>query len=520
VNSRARLILRLAALAVVVIVLARRWLPSAPTGAQPASVSAVAQLAKPEQLRMGNVTLTPCEIGRRSEAGIGPNATDAAYCTYFDVPENWNAPQGRHIQLHVALVKSRSAHPPADLMVYLDGGPGGAATETYPVIAPALAPLRDKRNILLIDQRGTGGSNQLKCDEGKNESNDVVPDISRGLQRVQQCLEHLRTYASPEYYTTTDASRDLEAVRQALGAPQLNVVGISYGTRAAQQYAGRYPDAIRSVVLDSTVPNTLALGSEHARNLESAMRAEFALCTQNQRCDQNFGDSYRTLYRLRDHLRGHPEEVAMRDPNTFEPTRLTMSAPDLAGIVRMYLYSPLTASLLPLMLHEADHGNYEPLLSQKKLISDSLGAEISNGMELSVICSEDADLISPRLEDADTLMGNAMIERIKEACSVWPKGQRPADFHRPWTSSAPVLVLAGQYDPVTPPAYGQEVLKTLSHARLLVAPGQGHSVIAAGCMPRLVSQFVDDLQPQKIDAECLKELGDTPAFVDFNGPPP
>jgi pimeloyl-ACP methyl ester carboxylesterase len=520
VNSRARVILRVAALVVLVIVLARRYLPSAPKETPPVSAATGAQPAKPEQLRMGSVVLTACEIGRRSEAGIGPNATAAAYCTYFDVPENWDAPQGRHIQLHVALVKSGSAHPPPDLVVYLDGGPGGAATETYPAIAPALAPLKDKRNILLIDQRGTGGSNQLKCDEEKSESKDVVPDISRGLQRVEQCLEHLRSFASPQYYTTTDASRDLEAVRQALGAPQLNVVGISYGTRAAQQYAGRYPGAIRSVVLDSTVPNMLVLGSEHARNLESAMRAEFALCTRNQRCDQNFGDTYQTLYRLRDHLRGHPEQVAMRDPNTFEPTRLTMSAPDLAGIVRMYLYSPLTASLLPLMLHEADHGNYEPLLSQKKLLSDSLGAEISSGMELSVICSEDADLMTPRPEDVQTLIGNAMIDRIREACSVWPKGQRPDDFHQPWTSSAPVLVLAGQYDPVTPPAYGQEVLKTLSHARLLLAPGQGHSVVAAGCMPRLVSQFVDELQPEQIDAECLKELGDTPAFVDFNGPPP
>jgi pimeloyl-ACP methyl ester carboxylesterase len=337
---------------------------------------------------------------------------------------------------------------------------------------------------------------------------------------VQQCLEQVRTFAAPEYYTTTDATRDLEAVRLALGGPLLNVIGISYGTRMAQQYAGRYPNSIRSVVLDSVVPNTLFLPMDHARNLESALRMEFALCTQDRRCQKAFDDPYQTLYHLRDHLRTHPEEVIARDPNTFEPQQQTMTAADLAGIVRMYLYSPLTASLLPLMLHEADHGNFQPLLSQKKLIADTLGAEISGGMELSVMCSEDAAGVSPRPEDAGTLIGNALVEHVKDACAIWPHGQMPADFHQPWTSSVPTLVIEGQYDPVTPPANGEEVVRTLHQGRLLLAPGEGHGVIGAGCMPKLVSQLIDDLRPEKIDASCLKELGDTPAFVDFNGPTP
>jgi TAP-like protein len=141
-------------------------------------------------------------------------------------------------------------------------------------------------------------------------------------------------------------------------------------------------------------------------------------------------------------------------------------------------------------------------------------------MELSVICTEDADLLSLKPEDGATLMGSSTVERIKSACSIWPKGQRPADFHHPFTSALPVLILEGQYDPVTPPAYGEQILKNLTHARLLVADGQGHGVIAAGCMPKLVGEFVDDLDPSQINAACLNALGDTPAFVDFNGAPP
>ena len=193
-------------------------------------------------------------------------------------------------------------------------------------------------------------------------------------------------------------------------------------------------------------------------------------------CKSKFGDSYETLYRLRDRLRLHPEKLSLRDPNSFEPLQLELNAQDLASIVRLDAYNGVTASLLPLMLHEADQGNYAPLLSQKKLLSDSLGTQISGGMELSVICTEDADLLMPRPEDAETLLGDTFETQLQSACSIWPKATRPEGFHRPWESSLPVLILSGQYDPVTPPAYGQEVLKSLSRARLLIAAGQGHAV--------------------------------------------
>jgi pimeloyl-ACP methyl ester carboxylesterase len=516
-SDRARRVLRLIALLLLLIVVGIRLMPHARRNTNWASSPVAHKPSPPPELRLGTLTLTPCEIGRQGVGGVG---TTEAFCTAFDVPEDWGAPQGRHIQLRVAIVKSSAPRPPSDLVTFLDGGPGGAATEDYPAIAPAFAPLREKRDILLVDQRGTGASNPLRCESEKNSDTAAVKDIADRIQLVQQCLDKVRGFAAPERYTTTDAARDLEHVRQALGSPLLNLIGGSYGTRMAQQYAGHYPGSVRSVVLDSTVPNELALGSEHARNLEAALHAEFALCTKATRCQQNFGDTYQTLYRLRDHLRGHPEEVALRDPNNFEPTRLRMSADDLAAIVRFYAYSPVTAALLPLMLNEADHGNYEPLLSQKKMLTDSLGTEIDSGMELSVICTEDADLLAARAEDATTLMGNTTVDRIKSACSVWPRGERPAAFHRPFTSALPVLILEGQYDPVTPPAYGAQQLKTLSHARMLVAPGQGHIVIIAGCMPKLVGEFIDELQPAKIDASCLKQLGDTPAFVDFNGAQP
>jgi pimeloyl-ACP methyl ester carboxylesterase len=506
-------------LLVVALVVGAQYLHRLHAHGQPHPVSAA---SSPDQLRIGALSLARCEIGRRGMAGVG---TSLAYCTTFDVPEDWNTPSGRHIALRVAIVKSAAVRSDADLVAFLDGGPGGAATEDYPGLAPALAPLRARRNVLLIDQRGTGGSNALTCP--KINDTDQPPsvlarseEIASNLQLVQQCLAAVRGHAAPEHYTTSDAIKDLEAVRQALGAPQLNLLGISYGTRVAQQYAVRYPGSVRSIVLDSTVPNALALGSDHARNLERVLQSLFARCSADGRCKQSFGDSYATLYHLRDRLRAQPQALTVRDPFNYEPLHLDFSAGDLAGIVRINAYSPVTAALLPLTLYQADHGNYAPLVSQKKWISDDLGSQITGGMELSVVCAEDADLLAARPEDAATLLGNDQIARIHSACSVWPRGDRPADFHRPLTSSLPVLILAGQYDPVTPPSYGAEILQTLTNARLLVAPGQGHGVIGAGCMPRLVGQFIDELKPRSLDDHCLQQLGDTPAFVDFNGASP
>ena len=204
--------------------------------------------------------------------------------------------------------------------MFLDGGPGGAATEDYPAIAAAFAPLRKQHALLLVDQRGTGGSNALDCDDGE----DAAPARRRasdGAGAAARLLAKLAPHAAPQFYATSDAVEDLEAVRRALGSPQLDLVGVSYGTRMAQQYARRHGGAVRALVLDSAVPNALALGSEHARNLEDVLRELFARCRAAARLRQRYGDPYQTLQRLQARLRAHPQQLSLRDPYTFRVQR-------------------------------------------------------------------------------------------------------------------------------------------------------------------------------------------------------
>lgn len=488
----------------------------------PGHAARAAHAVTPDVLRLGRLTLTPCAIGKRVDEGL---PTLSAYCQDFDVPEDWSAPSGRHITLKVAVLRAGSDKPGADLVTFLDGGPGGAATEDYAAVEGGVDPLRSAHHILLIDQRGTGNSHPLHCEDDSHPqaAGQILAakdDPAAALQAVRTCLAQLAPHTAPQFYTTTDAAQDLEAVRQALGSPKLDVIGLSYGTRLAQQYAGRYPDAVRTLVLDGPVPNRLVLLSEHARNLENALRAQFARCREDPLCQKTYGDPYATLYRVRDSLRVHPQTVDLRDPVSFKPLHLTLTAEDLAAIVRFYAYSPVSSALLPLMLQQAEQGNYAPLLGQKKWLADDLSEHLGSGVEASIICAEDADLLKARPEDENTIMGNQSITRTQALCAVWPHARRPANFHAPLVSSVPSLVLAGELDPVTPPSYGAEIVRTLSRGRLLTVPGQGHGVLADGCMPQLVRHFVESQDVGTIDAECLKRLGAAPAFIDYNGAAP
>ena len=468
--------------------------------------------AAPDELHMGGLTLKPCSIGRK-DTGV---ATLRAYCTGYGVPEDRAAKGGRILQLRVAVMPAEAAQADADLVVFLDGGPGGAATQDYPAIAAAFAPLRRQHALLLIDQRGTGGSNPLNCDD----EGDATPGQQQALERLRACIAKLAPHAAPQFYATADAVEDLEDLRRALGSPQLDLVGVSYGTRVAQQYARRHADAVRALVLDSAVPNDLVLGSEQSRNLEDVLRALFARCRAVAACASRYGDPYRTLQDLQTRLRVHPEQLNLRDPYTFRVREQHVTADSVAQLVRVYAYSPYTAALLPYVLHEAGSGDFAPLMGQAQVAVGDVADSLSGGMALSVICSEDAGPLRVNAEDAATVLGNSIGEWLLAACPAWPHGTRAADFAEPLRAATPTLVLAGEHDPVTPPRYGRAIVSTLPRGRLLQVAGQGHGLLGVGCMPRLVADFIRTLDARGLDTHCLDALAQTPPFLDANGAGP
>lgn len=508
---------RLLVLALVVAgaVAARQWrAANAPAAPKTAATGLLAVPAGASHFRLGQLAFDACELPQRHSA-----ATTRAFCAPFSVPENWDAPDGRRIDLRLALIASDE---PADddLLVLLAGGPGQSAVDGWPQVAAAFEPARKRHHVLLLDQRGTGRSHPLTCPAPDADALDQGFDLERVRTQTRACLDVVSATADPRLYTTTMAVRDLEAVRVALGSPKLDLVGVSYGTRVAQQYLKRHPDGVRSLVLDGPVPNDLVVGAEFTRNLDEALKANFASCAADADCHKAYGDPYATLRVLRDRLQTAPQQVDYADPVRFVGTRHRLDGDALAGFVRLFAYAPESAALIPLALHEAEAGRYAPLMAQLALISSGVEELAGSGMPLSVLCSEDADRLAVDPRDADTVLGPSLVQGLIAQCAIWPHGERPADFSVPASGDTPVLVLAGQFDPVTPPRYGEAIVRGLGNARLVVAAGQGHNVIGRGCLPKVVGRFLDGLDPKALDTSCVDALGPIPAFLDYNGAAP
>src|SRR4249919_2512061 len=490
-----------------------KWHPGHAGSAEKAN-AASASVEKPVARRLGQLEFTPCTLAPEF-------ATQAleAQCTTLQVPENHAAPNGRKISLAIAWLPAKGDAEP-DPMFMIAGGPGQSALESFPGIAPAFAELRKKRNVILVDQRGTGGSNKLVCKNvaGKNavmeDNDDSVADAQAFAIR---CAAELSKKADLRFYSTTDAIQDLDDVRAAIGADKVNLMGVSYGTRVAQQYAKRYPQHTRTVTIDGIVPNSLVLGNEHARNLERSLDSQFKRCQMSPGCVQKLGDPRKQLNAVMAKLKTDPPLVTYRDAITGESKSERLTPGHVATLARMFAYAPQVAGLLPLELNEAAQGRYEPLMALSKLLVATIGDQIMHGMQLSVICTEDAAELKADATDEGSLLGVDLITTMAAQCGVWPKSQRPADFRAPLTGKVPVLILSGEFDPVTPPRYGEEVLKSLPNGRHLVVRGQGHNVLPVGCLPKLFASFVDKADAKALDAKCLDTVPYAVPFTGFYG---
>ncbi|MGD9388814.1 MAG: alpha/beta hydrolase [Gammaproteobacteria bacterium] len=463
---------------------------------------------------LGELEFEPCVL---TSVGL-PRPTEAQ-CTSVTVPENPADPAGRSIELALAWIPVEGEAEP-DPVFMIAGGPGQSARDTYPGVAPAFRDINRSRHILLLDQRGTGASNPLACPIEEEALlagvEEATPEELREF--TLECIESLQEKADLRFYSTGEAVFDLDYVRRAVGAEQVNLVGVSYGTRVAQQYAKTYPGHVRSLVLDSVVPPGLALGSEHARNLEDALETHFERCRATAACEESVGDPRALLDELAARLEaGGLEPVRYRDPTSGEWQEEVPTYGHLAAVMRMYAYSPLTAAALPLLVHRAHEGDYEALLAITRMLLRDLGGQMASGMHNSVMCTDDAPELVLEAGDEDTVLGSQLVEVLLEQCALWPRGVRPEDFRQPLTGALPVLILSGEYDPVTPPRYGDEVAAALDNARHLVLNGQGHSLLGTGCMPKLAAQFIESGDPAALDAACLDRLAAPPPFSGLYG---
>lgn len=445
----------------------------------------------------------------------------AAECGWLSVPENREQPSGKHIRLHVARISSLRLEPAGDPLFILSGGPGQAASDFYISIAPALARIRRDREIVIVDQRGTGRSNRLDC-TFPDESDITFTDSQQLRELTRSCLSKLP--GDPRFYTTSVAVRDLDDVRAALGYQRLDLYGVSYGTRVAQHYMRRYPQRVRVAILDGVVPADLPLGPDVALDAQAAIDSAFARCDSNADCKRVFPNIAGTFATLRARVLEKPVPLSIPDPLSAEPTATQLGGAELSAAVRLLSYSDETLSTLPLLIHEAEIGQPQGLAAQYLMIKRSLDTQIANGMHFAVVCSEDAPRWHERpvsdAELAKTYIGETFMQAMRTICEQWPRGPVDEEFGKPLQSAIPTLVLSGGNDPVTPARYGEQVMAGLKNARHLVLDGQGHGQIAIGCMPRVVAAVIATGDVKSLDDECLNTVAPAPFLLSRSAPAP
>lgn len=464
-----------------------------------------------------SIVTNNCQLGM-----AGSPLRTAAHCGVYTVFENREKRAGRQIEIRLAIIKALSRTPKPDPVFFLAGGPGQAASEAYLGVMSAFEKIHRDRDIVLIDQRGTGSRSRLHCEPMDDANGESMSEDDEAVTRwLRACAEAMD--ADPTQYTTEIAMGDLDEIRAVLGYQQINLVGVSYGTRAAQTYLRTYPQHVRTVTLDGVVPQSEILGADVPADAQRAIDLIFQRCAENDNCAAQFPNLPEDFAGLMASLQAQAVEVQLADPVSGEPTTTTLDYRTAAMTVRLYSYASETAGLLPLLIHKAANGEYAPLAAQSMMVGKGLAQSINSGMNLSVLCAEDV----PFFDDVDlaqlsrnSYYGSIETDTMQRYCEIWPHDTVDAAFKAPVESDLPVLLLSGEVDPVTPPANAEEVASHLSNSLQIVAPGQGHNVIIRGCIPRIFSDFIDKGSIQGIETGCVNNLKPMPFFISPLGPNP
>ncbi len=440
----------------------------------------------------------------------------AAWCGTVEVPENHDDPSGRRIRLRVKILEAMETKT-ADPVFFLAGGPGQAAGDIETMVIGRFAVRLADRDFVLVDQRGTGGSNPLTCHtEAPNDPTRFFgPQYTE--EEIAACLDELAPRADVRLYTTQDFVQDLDAVREKLGYERINVVGGSYGTKAGLVYMRAYPDRVRASVLEGVAPPSFLNPLPAARGSQDALDAFFDACAADAGCARSFPDLARRFDALLARLESDPLMVPVPGSKVSAP----LERDALAYLTHILLFNTPSTLLLPRLIVELEQGLTRTLNAVYKDINESLVGGIYFGMQLTVTCTENEPYFATRDLDAataDTYIGRMMVDGVREECTRWPRGVVPPGFYDPVSVDVPTLILSGAADPATPQGFGRDVAAGLPRSQSFLIPNGAH-ITPHPCTDELVAQFIRTGGTETLDGSCLAEIPRPPFQVATMGIP-
>ena len=463
------------------------------------------------------ISLQPCEVPRAQA-----DAKEKALCGTYQVFEDRVRKSGRTIAIKILVFPATGQNKAPDPVFYIPGGPGSSATEDAPYVAQELFAVREHRDLVFVDQRGTGGSNPLNC-ELFNQSDlrsylgDYFP-----LEQVRKCRAQLEPRADLRLYTTSIAMDDLDDVRKALGYEQINLLGGSYGTRATQVYLKNHQSHVRAIILHGVSPTNQFMPRDFPQHTERALNGVVEECNADEACRTAFPNLREEMKKVLERLLSGPVAIDLKRPGAG--VRVELSRNLVAEAIRYMLYQPGAASRIPLFLHRAAQGDFTPLAESAIEFRQQIVATGSNGMYLSVTCAEDLPMIKAgegERNGNNTFLGDYRLQQQRAACALWPRGDVPGNYAEPTRSKVPALILTGQWDPVTPPAYGDTAASYLPNSLHVIVPHGGHGfngLDGIDCIDQLILSFINSGSTKGLDTSCVGKIRRHGFFLKFAEP--
>lgn len=449
--------------------------------------------------------LRPCQVA------VGGDTADG-WCGSYAVWENRAAQTGRRIPLKVVVLPARQEPREPDPVVWLRGGPGGAATASIRGIAQALGQSWQRRDLLFVDRRGTGSSHPLDCPP-RPEDEPLQTYFEPFLQPhfVRACLA--AQDADVTQYTTPIAMDDLNEIRAALGYEKINIFGRSYGTRAGLIYLRRHPETVRAAVLKGVAPTNMRNPLPFARALEWGLDGVFEACAADEACAAEYPDLEADWNGVVDRFAAGPVTATVRHEGRVE--EVTVSKGGFADGIRHILYSVGASRGLPRLIRDAARGDFNRFAQAELEQMMGLGEALSIGMFLTVTCSEDLRFVTEdeiRRETGGTFLGDYRVRLQLAACEIWGRGEIPDDYTAPVTAVVPTLLISGEFDTATPVDGATWVAEHLPNATHLIVPNESHGFRNPRCELGVINRFIANGGPDGLDADCIYETV-RPPFV-------
>lgn len=432
-------------------------------------------------------------------------------CGKLAVFENRRTRTGRTLDLNIVVLPAFDQKTKAEPLFHLDGGPGVAATDAAGFYATDGREYRRHHDVVLVDQRGTGRSNRLSIPQEKTPQHylrEMYP-----VDYVREMHNALEQRADLTQYTTSIAMDDLDDVRAWLGYDRINLFGLSYGTRAALVYLRQHPEHVHTISLVGVAPTYLRMPMYHAQAADRAMDLLLRECEQEPACHAAFPQIRDDWEKALTDLQRAPARLEYK-PDNGPPASVEIQRDIFAEKIRNFLYGRDQASRIPLMIHQAANGDFQPFLHEA--IGSSVTDFIADGMYLCVTCAEDVPFIDQAeaaKQNADNPFQNYRVLQQTRACSMWPRGEIPVDYREPVRSDVPALIFSGNLDPVTPPQRGEEVARYLSNSRHVIIPEGAHGPFGltnVGCLDELIIQFMDKADAKNLDVSCVGRMAPPP----------